>query len=105
MANKRRDGLQISYTRDELIERLQDFVIEEGRIPTSRDADRGVHGMPSVNVYAREFGSWSEAIRVMNLPVDPRGGHNRHSKTPDGNKAQARSLGKSRISSTKLYNS
>lgn len=101
MPNIRRDGLRISYTREELIEKLQDFVIEEGRIPTSRDADRGMHGMPSVNVYAREFGSWSEAIRYMNLPVDTRGGHNRKSGTPNGAKPRSRNHTASRIKSTK----
>lgn len=101
MPNIRRDGLRISYTKEELIERLQDFVIESGRIPTSRDADTGLHGLPSVNVYVREFGSWSEAIRAMNLPVDARGGHNRKPTTPDGAKAQAKAMGKSRLRSTK----
>lgn len=101
MAGKRRDGTTTGYTREELIEKLQDFLIEEGKVPTSRDADRGTHGLPCARVYARVFGSFSEAIRALGLPVDGRGGHNRRRTTPDGARPKARKKVRARMASTK----
>lgn len=101
MAGKRRDGVVVGYTKEELTDKITNFIIEEGRIPTSRDADAGTHDLPCARVFARVFGSWSEAIRVHNLPVDPRGGHNRMRQTPDGSKRQKRQYRGSKIASSK----
>lgn len=78
--NHKRHGGRKAYTREELIEAVHTFIIEEGRLPTSRDADTGWHGIPTVGAYAREFGSWREAMVACSLPVDPRGGHNKAGK-------------------------
>lgn len=81
---KRRDGEPTGYTKNECLEAIQNFLIEEGRLPTSRDADKGLHGLPAVKVFKRLYGSYSAAMSEYNLPADRRGGHNRKKETPSG---------------------
>lgn len=77
MSGRRRAGDTQTYTRDELLEGIQNFIVEAGRLPTSRDADTGWHGIPCVAAYKREFGSWRNAMQAFGMPADPRGGHNK----------------------------
>lgn len=77
MSGRRRAGDTKTYTRDELLAGIQNFIIEAGRLPTSRDADTGWHGIPCVAAYKREFGSWRAAMEAFGMPADPRGGHNK----------------------------
>lgn len=97
MSGIRRTGDTSTYTRQELLDGIQTFIVEEGRLPTSRDADTGWHGLPSVAAFKREFGSWREAMQAFGMPADPRGGHN---KGPSKHKAKAKKT-KSRLRSTK----
>ena len=96
---KRRDGVTMGYTKDDALAAIQDFVVEEGRLPTSRDADKGMHGLPSVKVFKRLYGSFTAAMAAHNLPADRRGGHNRGKDTPSG--APAPKKRRRRLSSTK----
>ena len=79
---KRRDGITMGYTKEDALEAIQNFLVEEGRLPTSRDADKGKHGLPTVKVFKRLYGSFASAMHEYNLPVDRRGGHNRGETTP-----------------------
>ena len=80
MSGWTRKGTSINYTKDELIEAIKDFIIETGKLPTSRDADAGRYDLPSVAVFKRHFGSWRAALEAINLPSDARGGHNAFAK-------------------------
>lgn len=77
MTARRRTGDTKTYTRDELLEAMQNFIVEAGRLPTSRDADTGWHGLPTVGAFVREFGSWRNAVAALGMSPDPRGGHNK----------------------------
>lgn len=98
MSGVRRTGDTNKYTRQELLDGIQNFIIEEGRMPTSRDADTGFHGLGSVAAYKREFGSWREAMEAFGMPADPRGGHN---KGQSKHKKRKTKKAKSKIKSSK----
>lgn len=54
--------------KEKLIEHLKTFYNKNGRIPTAKDFNKNPE-YPSFAVYAREFGSWNDAIRSAGLPV------------------------------------
>jgi hypothetical protein len=100
MSGWRRTGDTKSYTREELLYGIQNFIIEAGRLPTSRDADTGWHGLPSVSAYKREFGSWRAAMQEFGMPADSRGGHNAGQSKND-KRQQSPPTSRSRIQPTK----
>lgn len=100
MSGHTRAGDNHVYTRDELLDSMRDFIIEEGRLPTSRDADKGTHGLPTVKAYAREFGSWREGLSALGMQPDPRGGHNK-GQSKHAPKAKKTKKGRSGIAPTK----
>lgn len=57
--NQRQDWLRI-YTKEQLIEIIQQFDRENGKPPIERDFDNNPK-YPSYGTYQREFGSWNNA--------------------------------------------
>lgn len=57
------------FTREQLIDMLQDLWASKGINPTTRDCDRGAHGLPSRKVFSRLFGSLDAAKAEAGLPV------------------------------------
>lgn len=56
-----RQGYTHKYTRQELIDILQQWIKENGRIPTSTDFNDDPN-LSAINTYIREFGSWNKAL-------------------------------------------
>ena len=63
--------------RHDLINVLNRAWLTTGKVPTSRDADAGLYGLPSTKAFSREFGSFNAALEATGLPTSTRGGHNR----------------------------
>ncbi len=62
-------GGQKIYNNDELLNFLQQFYNENGRIPTCKDLDNN-DKYPSYITYYRIFGSMNKALKLINLDVD-----------------------------------
>ena len=56
------------YSRDVLITKLREFVLNECRIPTNRDLTKE-QNMPSIGVYVRHFGSWNRSKHLAGLSL------------------------------------
>ena len=50
-----------SYTREDLVDLLQNFNKNHGRLPASSDARRGL--LPSVSTFHKYFGRWSVMLK------------------------------------------
>lgn len=57
------------FTREQLVEMLQDLWVSKGINPSTRDCDRGAHGLPSRKVFSRLFGSLDDAKAEAGLPT------------------------------------
>lgn len=62
--------VRVKLSRDQLIESLRQAAEAKGSTPISTDADRKLFGLYGKYFYLREFGSWNEAIRAAELPVN-----------------------------------
>jgi hypothetical protein len=61
---------QQRYSQQWMIEKLQEMTVRLGRSPTRADATADPD-IPSHTTYVKRFGSWTAALRVAGLPVDP----------------------------------
>ncbi len=57
------------YTDEQLIDKLKEYVIKYGKVPTQIDIDKNP-GYPSVGTYQRHFGSWNNALKAAGLDFD-----------------------------------
>lgn len=57
------------YKNEELLNYLKQFVEENGRIPVRKDFDNNPF-YPHFNTYAKHFGSWQKALKLVELDVD-----------------------------------
>lgn len=59
-------GRRQQHTDEKLLEYLRKFHMDTGKVPTSRDFKNN-HKYPSCNIYQNRFGSWNNAIELVNL--------------------------------------
>lgn len=57
------------YTDEELLDYLKKFYEENGRVPKTKDM-LIKNGYPSVKVYQYRFGSWNNALKLADLPLN-----------------------------------
>lgn len=59
----------IKYSNEELLNSLKFFYQENGRVPVQRDFVNNSE-YPSYVTYAKRFGSWNNALRLVGLDID-----------------------------------
>ena len=59
----------MKYTKESIINKIQEFYKNNNRVPTSRDFQK-LPGYPGATTVQRHFGSWNGAIQAANLVVN-----------------------------------
>ena len=62
----------MTWTRDQIELAVRAFIAREGRQPTCVDLHNGGnlrHGMPAEQTVRREYGSWNQMLRDLDLPI------------------------------------
>lgn len=77
-------------TKTELITALQSAAKRKGATPTAQDADRRRYNLPTKTRFTEQFGSWNNAIRAADLPVNKWRGDRNTPTNGDGNNARNR---------------
>ncbi len=67
--NYKKNRSRNSYTKEQLLNELKRFFIENGRPPVETDFYNNPK-YPSFKTYQRYFGSWSNALKLVGLDVD-----------------------------------
>jgi hypothetical protein len=67
-------GLQVNVykkiSQNDLLDHILQFYIENGRPPTTRDFIYSNHKYPSVGLYQKHFGSWENALKLVELDTE-----------------------------------